>query len=153
MAWHPCCCCRYCANCTSGYAPFQVQVDISGIAEEAPPDCGNCATLNGSYVLTFVAGLCRWEYELEAAICGVKFIRVEAGGLIFPLGYPLVASLRDAGGGQLASVAKYFANSVPCLTLDAESLGALSEGMGDPLSCDVTGSAVLVTALRPCKAA
>lgn len=70
------CCCGECAACDAGYGPQQIQVTVAGIAEEAPPDCGNCDDLNGDYILTLIstdppAGdpACQWRLEFDN-ICG-----------------------------------------------------------------------------------
>ena len=148
MSWHPCCCCRYCPNCQGGYAPRQWQVDIAGLANGDPPDCVECEALNGTYVLD-PAGACRWEYELEEAVCGVHTVRLSVGDLVVPLGWPIVVELLDSSGGLKLACTKYYGDRPACLSLDGELLGALGLPLGSTL-CEVANSSVTITAVRPC---
>ena len=87
MGWWPCCCdaeCTVaCTNCTTGRAPCDWQVEISGVVNDF---CTGCGDINGTYITPttvciaelFVSRFTTWS-NLEARSGGVCVALSENG--------------------------------------------------------------------------
>jgi len=158
MSWHPCSCCRDCPHCLGGVAPREFQVEIAGVTAKAPAECDDCGTLDASCVVAPTGdgvpgafGGCWWDYALETPVCDVARVVLGIGPYTtIPATWIVIVYLVDADGNILAAAGKVYSSDRPaCLVFDGETLGALTfYAVG--LGCDVSGSSVAVTALRPC---
>ena len=76
VAMDPACCCAPpgCVHC-SGVTPTSLQVEIPADTL-LEIDCGSCAALNDTYILTGGGESCAWLYTFPTPICGV--INIEA---------------------------------------------------------------------------
>jgi hypothetical protein len=133
-----------------GCGPYEWQVEITGLANSNPVDCPDCAELDGSYVLTWT-GRCTWQYDLAAAVCGVVALRLQLGAYVAPLGWPVSLALLDGAGQSVMWLTKYYPSRLECMAISGESLGRL-ELPWLATTCDVSGSEVSLTVLRPCGA-
>ena len=52
MPGRPCCCNPFCSLCQTGTVPSQLQVAVSGWANDS--DCTDCASIDGTHVLDWV---------------------------------------------------------------------------------------------------
>ena len=62
--------CGFCAACTDGSVPFQVQVDIEGLTANG---CANCPTLNATYITQrSVPSPCCWYLDFSPVACALS---------------------------------------------------------------------------------
>ncbi len=84
MLWGACCCLT-CANCSSGTATQQYQIEISGLANGV---CTSCASFNGTWVVDFLGDgelpflSCRWWGSIGTTLAGCSSF----DGIYFDIG-------------------------------------------------------------------
>lgn len=74
--WYPCCLVALCSMCSDA-TPLQLQVVIANMANLV---CNDCADLDATYVLDWVAesgNICYWRYLFPENICKYKHIQAE----------------------------------------------------------------------------
>jgi len=144
VAMHADCCCEECPvecdHCSSGCAPVQFQVVISGLTNK---DCGDCADLNDTYILSNTSGSCvaPWVYNFLPAICGFTQVTL----WILDMGggnYRIVVDFTGINPLRLTWT-KDYATKPNCENLGNEALPPSSSS----LYCDESGSSCLVTAV------
>lgn len=146
IAMDAACCCETPPDCfvcdPTDEVPSELTVTITGMGDVGD-SCGECADLNGVYVLTPFndpqAGLlaCHWEYVLESTICGADRLHVH----LTTSGPTTEAEFR----GSTAYVWTETPNASPydCLNLDV----TWSDVSGGGGQCVMTGSTAHVQAL------
>jgi hypothetical protein len=104
MGWWPCGGCEgeSCMHCSGGFAPAEIEVEISDLAAG---DCYDCDELNGVYVLAYEgfggAGCC-WRF-LFSETCEFDVLVTCLQNPI-ALGYQLIVSMHKDEGGFSAIV-------------------------------------------------
>ena len=80
----PCNCLWYCEHCANSLAPYQLELTVTGIANNG---CA-CGGLNDTFILDYSSpavldSWCEWKYTFPAAICTVNEIRayITAGSI------------------------------------------------------------------------
>ena len=158
---YPCCGCRSCA----GRRPSQWQVNISGVANRDPEECGgDCTWLNANspFVVDFdstdptdLGGSdqrCYWKKVLGTTLCtpedppGFSWLVLRTSHIIVGDWYHINVSITPGtlwGVGSFFSAGKWYAARPTCEDLSGESLPDLISSAW----CDVSGASCSVTAL------
>jgi len=141
VAMHENCCCGGCDLCLGGIGPAQIQVVISGLANQG---CGDCASLDGTYVLTHdIWGLeCQWVYY-HSFPCSLTYLQL----VVQDLGggnYRIVVQFSAAGGGvDPVGWCRYYTSKPDCANLSGESLSPVTTSA----DCDESSAVCTITAL------
>jgi hypothetical protein len=165
-----CYCCggSVCEDCDDGFAPDEIQVVLSGVAEVS---CGDCdANWNRTFVTEFYLPVstfhtCCWSTELFADQCVIGtppgatnadhlLVSLPLGGsgeitvIIANKGSGTVSTCFNLNGNNLVTwySTVHAGSGAPCTTLEDEDIPYLSGG-GGANGCDFTGSTCLLTAL------
>jgi hypothetical protein len=137
--------------------PESFEVVIAGIADKDPADCEDCASLNGTYILTLSdvrswnhqMARCTWRYDFPSAICSIETIWLfyEAESHVSPGQWPLEVCLGYNFGAMLERACltflKQFGSKPACQSPDGLDVPYYGRWWYE---CDVDSATCAVTA-------